>query len=82
MRGVVAARTHLEEREFFVDERGAHGRVEKVEKGALRAHAYVEICARAYAWLRARDGGGGYGEVGRGVEIQEHVRGGYAVQRV
>ena len=70
---------HLDNREFLVEERLALRRVKKAEEGSLRAHTDVDICARAHArlWVRAGGGAGvgGYGEVGRGVEFQEHARG-------
>ena len=61
---MVTARTHLEEREFLVEERCAHRRVKKAKEGTLRAYADVKVCAHAYAWLWVRDVGGGYNEVG------------------
>ena len=69
----------MEERELLVEERLARRLVKEAEEGSLRAHADVDICACGHAWLWVRDGGDGRGEVGRGIEIQEHARGGCAV---
>lgn len=71
--------THLEEWELLIKERLAHRRVENAEEGSLSPYADVNVSARGHAWLWVDNGGGGRGEVGRSIEIQEDTRGGYAV---
>ena len=70
--------THLEKREFLIEERCARRRVKKIEEGTFRAYADVKICGRNHARLCARGAGCGYVEGGRGVKIQKQAGGDYA----
>lgn len=74
------ADAHLKQREGRVEQRVAHRIVEQPKEGALRADAYVERRVRAHARLRVARGRRGNGNVSRGIQVHENVRGGHATE--